>query len=150
MLMQLNSSAVLLYTTIFANMRKYSFFLNSVLWDLNILTLECYFLYIYELVNDTINFSLILDYSYLISVCHFLTWNMNSIHIFVSSWSGLKTERIGVFGMPLEDLQGKLCNVNQISWWKSSWICFFFGSAPSQCGSIELVFCWICHILNGI
>lgn len=71
--MQLNSSAVLLYTTIFANMRKYSFFLNSVLWDLNILTLECYFIYIYELVNDTINFSLILDYSYLISVCHFLT-----------------------------------------------------------------------------
>lgn len=26
---------------------------------------------------------------------------------------------------------------------------FPLGQAPSQCGSMEFVFCWICHILNG-
>lgn len=27
---------------------------------------------------------------------------------------------------------------------------FSLDQVPSQCGGIELVFCWICHILNGI
>lgn len=27
---------------------------------------------------------------------------------------------------------------------------FSLDQAPSQCSSMELVFCWICHILNGI
>lgn len=89
-------------------------------------------LYIYESISDTIHFSLMLDYSYFTSVCHFLTWNINSVRSCVSSWSGLKTERIGIVGMPLEGLQGKPGHVNQSSWWKSSWIYFSFGSGAKS------------------